>query len=89
MPLHFARWAEENDKAITFDNPITPEGALRYWHERLERLRNTLRKRPTYFFEMVQLRFELSYEQMVGYFGEKPTIPEEADADYIEYEKWN
>ena len=28
MPLHFSRWAEENDKAINFDSPTTPEGAL-------------------------------------------------------------
>ena len=89
MALHFARWAEENDKAITFDNPTTPEGALRYWNQRLDRLRNVLRKRPTYFYEMVQKQFQLSNEQMLPYFGEKPPLPEDAEADYIEGEKWN
>jgi len=89
MSLHFSRWAEENDKAITYDNPTTPEGALRYWNQRIERLRNTLKKRPTYFFEMVQLEFDLSYEEMVVYFGEKPPMPEDADADYVAYETWN
>ena len=78
MPLHFARWAEETDKAITFDNPSTPEGAIRYWNDRLDRLRNTLKKRPTYFYEMVQEQFAISDEQMVNYFGEKPVMPEDA-----------
>lgn len=88
MPLHFARWAEETDKAITYDNPKTPEGALRYWNQRLDRLRNVLKKRPTYFYEMVQKQFNLSNEQMIPYFGVKPPLPEDADADYIEGERW-
>ena len=49
MALHFSRWAEETDKAITYDNPTTPEGALRYWNQRLDRLRNVLKKRPDIF----------------------------------------
>ena len=88
MALHFARWAEETDKAVSFDNPTTPDGALRYWHERLNRTRNTLKKRPTYFYEMVQKQFQLSSEQMLSYFGEKPPLPADANADYIEGEKW-
>ncbi len=87
MPLHFARWAEETDKAITFDNPTTPEGALRYWHSRLDRTRNVLRKRPTYFYEMMQERFALTDEQMVTYFGPKPPLPPEAE--YTEGKKWS
>ena len=78
MPLHFARWAEETDKAITFDNPTTPEGALRYWNTRLDRLRNVLKKRPTRFYEMVQEQFNLSDDQMSFYFGDKPPMPEDA-----------
>jgi len=88
MPLHFARWAEENDKAISYDNPTTPEGALRYWYTRLDRARNVLKKRPTYFYEMVQKQFQLTDEQMLLYFGPKPPLPEDADADYIEGERW-
>lgn len=88
MALHFARWAEENDKAYSFDNPTTPEGALRYWHARLDRTRNILKKRPTYFYEMVQKQFTLSTEQMIPYFGEKPPLPADAVADYLEGEKW-
>ena len=79
MSLHFARWAEETDKAITFDNPTTPEGALRYWNTRLNRLRNVLKKRPTLFYEMVQEQFNLSDAQMVTYFGEKPPMPADAE----------
>ena len=81
------RWAEENDKAITFDNPTTPEGAMRYWYTRLDYTRNVLKKRPTYFYEMVQERFKLTDEQMLGYFGEKPPLP--ADAIYTEGKKWS
>ncbi len=87
MALHYARWAEETDKAITVDNPTTPEGALRYWHTRLDRLRNVLKKRPTYFYEMVQEEFELTDDQMLIYFGEKPALPE--DATYTEGKKWS
>lgn len=88
MTLHFARWAEETDKAVSYDNPATPEGALRYWHTRLDRTRNILKKRPTYFYEMVQKQFQLSGRQMLTYFGEKPALPADAVADYIEGEKW-
>ena len=86
MPLHFARWAEETDKAVSFDNPTTPEGALRYWHTRLDRTRNILKKRPAYFYEMVQEQFQLSDGQMLLYFGDKPSLPE--DAVYTEGKKW-
>lgn len=88
MSLHFARWAEETDKAVSFDNPTTPEGALRYWYTRLDRTRNVLKKRPTYFYEMVQKQFLLSNEQMLSYFGEKPLLPADTIADYIEGERW-
>ena len=86
MPMHFSRWAEENDKAINIDSPTTPEGALRYWNTRLDYTRNVLKKRPTYFYEMVQERLQLSSEQMLKYFGEKPALPD--DAVYTEGKKW-
>ena len=86
MPMHFARWAEENDKAINVDSPTTPEGALRYWNTRLNYTRNVLKKRPRYFYEMVQERLTLTDEQMRQYFGEKPELPE--DAIFTEGKKW-
>lgn len=86
MSMHFSRWAEENDKAINIDSPTTPEGALRYWNTRLDYTRNVLRKRPRYFYEMVQERLGVSDEQMVKYFGVKPELPD--DAVYTEGKKW-
>ena len=86
MQLHFARWAEENDKAINVDSPLTPEGAMRYWNTRLDYTRNVIKKRPTYFYEMVQEHFGLSDSQMLVYFGVKPELP--ADATYTEGKKW-
>ncbi len=86
MTVHFNRWAEENDKAINVDSPTSPEGALRYWYTRLDYTRNVLKKRPTYFYEMVQERLELSDEQMLHYFGEKPQLPD--DAIVTEGKKW-
>ncbi len=86
MTLHFSRWAEENDRAINFDSPLTPEGAMRYWYERLDFTRNVIKKRPTYFYEMVQERFELSNDTMLDYFGPKPPLPD--DANVTEGKKW-
>ena len=78
MPMHFARWAEENDRRINFDSPTSPEGALRYWNKRLDFTRNVIKKRPTYFYEMVQEQFGLTNDQMIIYFGEKPEMPADA-----------
>ena len=78
MALHFARWAEENDKNINMDSPTTPEGAMRYWNTRLDYTRNVLKKRPTYFYEMVQDYWDLSDDQMLIYFGPKPEMPADA-----------
>ena len=86
MALHFSRWAEENDRTINVDSPLTPEGAMRYWRDRLDFTRNVLKKRPTYFYEMVQERFELTAEQMLTLFGEKPPLP--PDANVTPNRKW-
>ncbi len=86
MSMHFNRWAEENDKAINSDSPLTPEGAMRYWNTRLNYTRNVLIMRPTSFYEMVQEKWELSDEQMLHYFGEKPELPD--DATVTEGKKW-
>ncbi len=78
IPLHFGRWAELNEKKINADSPLTPEGAMRYWKQRLDRSRNVIRKRPTLFYEMVQKYFNLPNATMVEYFGEKPPMPPDA-----------
>ena len=78
MTLHWARWGEENDKAVLSEVPITVDGAYRYWEKRVERLRNVVRKRPTLLWEMTQDAFNLDDATMVKYFGEKPPMPPEA-----------
>ena len=78
MPLHFARWAEFNEKTINVDSPLTAEGAIRYWNTRLDFNRNVMKKRPTYFWEIVKKYFNLSDAAMVEYFGEKPAMPADA-----------
>jgi hypothetical protein len=78
MQLHWARWGEENDTMVLTEVPTTVDGAYRYWEKRVERLRNVIRLRPTRLWEMTQDAFNLSNEQMVHYFGEKPEYPPEA-----------
>ncbi len=76
LSLHYSRWAEYTDKAIIAEAPNTPEGALRYWKERVRRLREeTIRYRPPRFYDMVQKQFKLTDDQMLHYFGEKPLLP--------------
>ena len=78
MPLHFARWAEFVDKAIISEVPNTPEGGLRYWRQRVDRLRNVMKKRPNLLYGFIQNQFKLSNDQMVHYFGPKPPMPPDA-----------
>lgn len=78
MPLHFARWAEWNEKTINIDSPLTPEGALRYWHARLDYTRNVMKKRPNLFYGIIQKYFGLSDDTMADYFGQKPAMPPDA-----------
>lgn len=78
MQLHWSRWGEENDPAIIAEAPRTADGAYRYWEQRINRLRNTLKKRPHLFWGMVQETFKLSNEQMLEYFGPRPEMPADA-----------
>ena len=78
MQLHWARWGEENDKYVISDVPTTVDGAYRYWEKRIERLQNTIKKRPTLLWEMTQDTFNLTNSEMVRYFGEKPEMPADA-----------
>ncbi len=72
MELHWARWGEENDKMVISEVPTTVEGAYRYWEKRVDRLRNTLKKRPAALWDMTQNAFNLTNSQMNEYFGKKP-----------------
>ena len=77
MQLHFARWAEEHDKMVIAEWPTTPDGAYRYWEQRVNRLRNTIYGRPTKLWGFVKEAFSLSDEQMIRYLGPKPEFPSE------------
>jgi len=78
MSLHFARWAEANDKNLNPDSPTTPEGPMSYWLKRLNFTRNVMKKRPTLFYDMVQEQFQLTDDQMIIYFGSQPEMPADA-----------
>ena len=54
------------------------DGAYRYWQQRVERLRNTLKKRPNLLWGYIQDAFELSQAQMEDYFGPRPDMPSDA-----------
>ena len=77
MKAHIDRWAPHYDKSILSDAPTTPEGGWEYWEQRIVRLRNVLRKRPTRLYNFIQEYFEMTDEEMAVYF---PTdIPRTVD----------
>ncbi len=78
MPMHFERWASLNLKSISSDQPQTVDGCLRYWNTRVDRLRNVVRKRPTFCYDQVKDWFSLSDAQMGAYFGPRPELPPDA-----------
>ena len=54
------------------DSPLTAEGAIHYWMQRLDYTRNVMKKRPTYFYGIIQKYFSLPDATMVEYYGENP-----------------
>lgn len=78
MNMHFARWADEHDTMVIAEWPTTVDGAYRYWESRIARLQNTVRKRPNLLWEMIQEELNVSDEDMLKYFGERPEMPAEA-----------
>ncbi len=78
MMMHFDRWASYNLKSIDVDQPQTVDGCMRYWNQRVDRLRNVVKKRPTLCWDQVKEWFKLSDAQMQGYFGARPAMPEDA-----------
>ncbi|MBO4836115.1 MAG: lamin tail domain-containing protein [Clostridia bacterium] len=81
MDMHYDRWASENLKSISFDQPQSKDGCLRYWRSRVERMRNVARKRPAYCWRQVAEWFKLTDAQMTEYFGPIPLIPRDATWD--------
>ncbi len=81
MEMHFDRWAAENLKNISFDQPKTKDGCIRWWNQRVTRLRNIVRKRPAYCWRQVAEWFGMTDAQTTYYFGPIPIISEEATWD--------
>ncbi len=75
MVFHFNRWAELNDKKINIDSPLTPNGNMDYWHERLLRQRDTIYFRPYELYPLIQTQYKLTDAQMLSYFGTRPEKP--------------
>ena len=68
MQAHFDRWAPLYDKAIIAEAPNSPEGAWKYWESRINRLRNTMKKRPTLLYNYIRGYFGMSDTEMHVYF---------------------
>ena len=78
MRLHFYRWAEYHDKMYLSDWPTNFTSAYTYWENRINRLKNVLKKRPNKLWDMVQEAFKLTDDQMLVYFGPQPEMPPDA-----------
>ncbi len=72
MGLHFNRWAGLTSKLVASDPPADPGAALNYWKNRVNRQKNIIRARPYIVWGQAQEWFELSNQQMIEYFGERP-----------------
>ncbi len=78
MSWHFARWAEEHDQMVIAEWPTSVDGAKRYWERHIDRLKNTLKKRPNLLWGYIQDAFSLTDAQMLDYFGPRPEMPDDA-----------
>ncbi|MBR5344554.1 MAG: lamin tail domain-containing protein [Clostridia bacterium] len=89
MTLHWERWGPENDKMVISDVPTTADGAYRYWQQRVEFIRNVIRKRPRKLWAMIKNEFNLTEAQMIEYgFGEQPHFPADANLSQSEIETY-
>ena len=73
MMLHCVRW--RNEDYSLFDprtEGLDANGAYQYWLSRIERLRNTCRRRPAFVWSQIQAAFGLSDEELQRYFGDAP-----------------
>ena len=77
LPMHYQRWAGNPDtRIINSDSPSSAAGLLRYWRQRVDRLKNVMTLRPYRLWGYVQEQFQLSDLQMAHYFGPRPADPE-------------
>ena len=77
LPMHYAKWAPHPDtKVLNSDSPTTSDGYMRYWRQRVDRMKNVMNWRPWRFWGFVQEQFKLSNADMIRYFGPRPASPE-------------
>ncbi len=76
---HYQKWAGDPDtKIMNIDSPTTASGSIRYWRQRVDRMRNTVMVyRPYRLWGMVQEQFKLTNDQMLQYFGPRPADPDQ------------
>ena len=77
MKMHMERWAAEMPKQVSFDQPKNPTGAYSYWQTRNERAIRVFNRRPHFVWKDIQSYFKLSDEEMIGYFGPCPVVPDQ------------
>ena len=76
LTMHYQRWAGHPDtKYLNSDSPSTASGLMRYWRQRVERMKETMQLRPYKFWGLVQTQFKLSDLDMEHYFGPRPADP--------------
>lgn len=68
MKEHLERWAPYNDGKIITEVPSDPEEAWNYWKRRIERMKNTMSKRPGLLYRYVQEFFGMDDAEMAVYF---------------------
>lgn len=68
MRDHFARWASEENRLVISDVPGTPDGMYQYWETRIQRMRNTMTKRPMYVLLQARDELGLTNAEAVRYF---------------------
>ena len=76
LARHYARWAPYKENTINSESPTTADGYMRYWQQRVNRMKNTMNRRPYFFWGFVQDQFKLTTNQMVSYFGPRPANPD-------------
>ena len=77
LVISWRRWAEEHDQMVISEWPTTPDGAYRYWEQRIWRLYNTIKGRPNYLWGFVKDELNVSEADMLRYFGPQPELPED------------
>lgn len=77
MMMHYERWSTYHLKSISSEQPQTVDGSMRYWNERVNRLKNVVKKRPTIAWDQTKEWFKLTDAQMLEYLGPRPVMPDD------------